>query len=199
MRRCSILLAIIACGGEGKQLPRDRVVEPGTALFNGYTHANVRCFECHDGDGGGTKWGPALAPRVPKLSDDELRRAIVDGKGKMPAFRAKLTAAEVDTLVGWLRGRFDHRAPAGAIVVDPCDADDDCLVTNFPGCCACPQCSIGPPTARSREGQRRAEAVCAVASCDAGHCAAAGMCPPGESADHFVARCRDRRCVAERR
>src|SRR5260370_26978967 len=100
MRACLILLAAAACGGEGKQLPGDRITEPSALVFNGYAHANVRCLECHGGDGEGTKWGPALATRVPKLSDDQLRAAIVDGKGKMPAFRAKLTAAEVDALVG---------------------------------------------------------------------------------------------------
>jgi hypothetical protein len=193
-----VVLALVACacGGGGKQLPRDRVVEPGTALFNGYTHKSVDCWECHDGEGGGTKWGPALATRVGKLTDAELRRVIVDGRGKMPAFRARLSDAELATLVGWLRQRFDRAAAAkaGPVVVDPCDSDDDCVVTNFPGCCACPECA--PPTARSREGARRAEAVCATTTCPANVCAE--PCPH-ETADHFVARCRDRACTAERR
>ena len=113
MRSCLILLAVVACGGGGTQLPRDRASEPGAALFNGYTRGNVRCYECHGGDGAGTKWGPALAQRVPKLSDDQVRQAIVDGKGEMPAFGFKITASEVETLVGWLRVRFDRGASAG--------------------------------------------------------------------------------------
>lgn len=82
---------------------------------------------------------------------------------------------------------------------DACSADDECLVTNWPGCCSCPQCSIGQPMARSRVGQQRAEAACAVASCDASICDIAGMCPPGEDASHFVPRCRGGVCVGDRR
>ena len=80
-----------------------------------------------------------------------------------------------------------------------CDRDDDCVVTNFAGCCACPQCSVAAPHVQNRTAADLDQRRCAVASCDAGMCGAAGMCPPGESASHFAARCRDHVCAMERR
>ena len=109
VRYAWILGLVVACGGEGKQLPRDRLSDPGELLFNGYTKSTITCFECHDGTGAGTKWGPALAGRVPELTDDRLRATILDGFGKMPAFRGKLTDAELAVLVRWLRARFGSR------------------------------------------------------------------------------------------
>ena len=81
---------------------------------------------------------------------------------------------------------------------DACTADADCLVTNFPGCCACPQCSTADPVARSRTAAAQAEAACAAASCDASICDVAGMCPPGEPAAHFTPRCCAGVCVGAR-
>lgn len=81
---------------------------------------------------------------------------------------------------------------------DACAADADCVVTNFPGCCACPQCSTADPVARSRTAAAQAEAVCAVTTCDASICAIAGMCRPGEPAAHFTPRCCGGACVGVR-
>lgn len=81
---------------------------------------------------------------------------------------------------------------------DHCDRDADCVATNFPGCCACPQCSVASPVARSVSALRAAEAACRVAACDPDDCAVGGMCPPGEPASHFRARCVDHACVLVR-
>jgi mono/diheme cytochrome c family protein len=202
MRLVPFVVALfVGCGGEGKQLPRERATDPGAALFNAYAHADVKCYECHGGDGAGTKWGPALAQRVPTLDDDRLRRAIVEGKGKMPAFRAKLSDDEVTVLVGWLRAQFDRsratETPAGT---DECARDDDCVVTNFAGCCACPQCSSAAPYATTQQKLAADQATCAKVDCaPSPECDVGGMCPPSEPAENFVARCRDRRCAADRR
>jgi len=106
MWRLALVALAIGCGGGGAQLPRDQITDPAQSLFNGYAKSAVDCYECHNGDGRGTKWGPPLAQRVPRLTDDQIRGVIVDGRGKMPAFRAKLTDAEVGELVTWLRARF---------------------------------------------------------------------------------------------
>jgi mono/diheme cytochrome c family protein len=66
----------------------------------------VKCFSCHDGTGAGTNYGPALSARVPTLDDAQLRAVILDGKGKMPPFRTKLTDAEADAIITWLQQRF---------------------------------------------------------------------------------------------
>jgi hypothetical protein len=89
--------------------------------------------------------------------------------------------------------------PAPTSADDTCAHDDDCLVTNFPGCCACPQCSKGQPQPRSRGAEKIAEAACAAASCDMHMCDLGGMCPPGEDAGHFVARCRAGTCAMDHR
>jgi hypothetical protein len=80
-----------------------------------------------------------------------------------------------------------------------CATDDDCMVTNFAGCCACPQCSVGQPHAISKAAEAKAEDVCTVVECDMGPCNLGGMCPPGEDASHFAARCVDHACSMDHR
>jgi hypothetical protein len=87
--------------------------------------------------------------------------------------------------------------PSAAVSGTTCDHDDDCMVTNFAGCCACPQCQVAAPHPITRAQEKLEEDKCAVASCDMGHCGAAGMCPPGEAASHFVARCVDHACTMQ--
>ena len=116
MTRVLLLLTMVACGGS--QLPRDQVSDPGQLIFEGYTKSEVKCFECHDGSGLGTKYGPSLAKRVPNLTDVALRARIVDGKGKMPSFKGKLSDPELDQLTAWLRKSFGG-PPAAPIGVPP--------------------------------------------------------------------------------
>lgn len=109
-----LALVLAACGGEGTQIPRTQLADPGALIFNGYTKPAVKCFGCHNGDGSGTKFGPPLAKRVPRRSDDQLRKVILEGRGNMPAFRDKLDDAELAQLVAWLRHEFDRDAtPTG--------------------------------------------------------------------------------------
>ena len=85
--------SLMACGGT--QIPKAHIASPAQSLFNGQVRADINCFHCHDGDGSGTLWGPNLAKRVPKLTDDGIAQAIVEGPGLMPSFRGKLSDAEV--------------------------------------------------------------------------------------------------------
>jgi len=69
-----------------------------------------KCAMCHGPDGAGqTTMGKNLklrdlrAAEVQKQTDAELVKWIADGKGKMPAYKAKLSAAEIDALVGFIR------------------------------------------------------------------------------------------------
>lgn len=61
-----------------------------------------------------------------------------------------------------------------------CRVDDDCVVSTFDTCCACPQCP-GDPHALSHEGARREReaATCEAVDCSEADavCAVAGMCP----------------------
>jgi mono/diheme cytochrome c family protein len=106
MTRVLLLSLLAACGGGGTQIPRGSATDPGQLIFNGYTKPEIKCFECHNGNGAGTKYGPALSKRVPKLTDDQIKNTILDGKDEMPSFRGKLTDEEILQLATWLRHQF---------------------------------------------------------------------------------------------
>ncbi len=69
-----------------------------------------RCAGCHGPDGAGdTGIGRSMhmrslaSPEVQKMSDKELTAMITDGKGAMPAYKDKLSGAQIKDLVGYIR------------------------------------------------------------------------------------------------
>jgi mono/diheme cytochrome c family protein len=75
-----------------------------TAIFK------AKCAMCHGPDGSGqTAMGKSLKIRnlgsadVQKQTDAELTNIITNGKGKMLAYKGKLTAEEIKALVGYIR------------------------------------------------------------------------------------------------
>jgi cytochrome c6 len=70
----------------------------------------AKCAMCHGADGAGqTPTGKSMKVRdlrsadVQKMSNAELTKVIADGKGKMPAYKAKLSAEEMQMLVTLIR------------------------------------------------------------------------------------------------
>jgi mono/diheme cytochrome c family protein len=70
----------------------------------------ANCAMCHSADGSGSgPTGKALKAKdlrsdeVQKQSDAALNEIITKGKGKMPAFGAKLSAEDVTKMVAYLR------------------------------------------------------------------------------------------------
>lgn len=70
----------------------------------------TNCVLCHAADGSGsTPSGKALGAKdlasseAQKKSDAELTEVIAKGKGKMPAFRAKLKPDDIKQLVVYIR------------------------------------------------------------------------------------------------
>jgi cytochrome c551 len=70
----------------------------------------AKCAMCHGADGAGQtptgksmKVGDLRSADVQKMSDKDLTALITDGKGKMPAYKGKLSAAEITALVGLIR------------------------------------------------------------------------------------------------
>jgi len=59
------------------------------------------CAKCHGKNGEGRRFGgPSLvSEKTAGASADDLRNAIVNGKGRMPSFAGRLTPEQVDTLV----------------------------------------------------------------------------------------------------
>src|SRR5215831_19336223 len=114
MRRATaallLLAALSACAGS--QIPADKITSPGEALFNGRVKADVNCYQCHNGDATGTMRGPNLGKRVPNLTDQQIAQAIADGPGLMPSFKGKVTDAEVQEIIAWLRTKFPKQEVA---------------------------------------------------------------------------------------
>ncbi|MEA2488685.1 MAG: cytochrome c6 [Acidobacteriota bacterium] len=70
----------------------------------------AKCAMCHGPDGAGqTTMGKNLKVRalgsaeVQKQTDAELTKWISDGKGKMPAYKAKLTPVDIQAVVEFIR------------------------------------------------------------------------------------------------
>lgn len=70
----------------------------------------TNCTLCHSADGSGdSATGKAMhakdlrSDEVQKQSDGELAEAITKGKGKMPAFSAKIKPEDVTKLVAYIR------------------------------------------------------------------------------------------------
>jgi cytochrome c6 len=78
---------------------------------DGATIYKARCASCHGADGSGsTSMGKAMKLRdlrsaeVQKQTDKELFTVTADGKGKMPGYKAKLSEADINALVAFMRG-----------------------------------------------------------------------------------------------
>ena len=71
----------------------------------------AKCATCHGADGGGqTAIGKTMkirdlrSPEVQKQTDSDLQKILTDGKGKMPAYKTKLSIADISSLVAYIRG-----------------------------------------------------------------------------------------------
>src|SRR5436309_487413 len=83
--------------------PLSMFASDGPALYK------AKCAACHGADGSGqTPMGKSMklrdlrSPEVQKQTDKELFMLVSDGKGKMPAFKAKLTQADIDAVVSYI-------------------------------------------------------------------------------------------------
>jgi len=65
----------------------------------------AKCAMCHGADGSKSVMGakPLNGPDVQKTSDADLTEAITNGKGKMPAYKGKLTDAQIKDLVSYIK------------------------------------------------------------------------------------------------
>ena len=77
---------------------------PGKSLFTS------KCALCHGADASGnTAVGKNLkiknlhSPEVQGMSDADLKTVITNGKNKMPPFKGKLTEAQIDQAIAYIR------------------------------------------------------------------------------------------------
>jgi mono/diheme cytochrome c family protein len=80
--------------------------------FAGAAHADAalyqqKCASCHGKDGKPTTIGQKMgAPdlHAAKGSEKEIAAVIASGKAKMPAYKEKLTAEQIDSLAKYIKG-----------------------------------------------------------------------------------------------
>lgn len=89
------------------------VLSVGAARAGGAAQKSyqAKCAACHGADGkGDTGAGKALgahdfsSPEVQKMSDAELAKIIANGRNKMPPYGKTLSAADIKSLVEYIRG-----------------------------------------------------------------------------------------------
>lgn len=93
-----------------KNQPPADVTDPGQLLFLGFAKDGVNCSRCHGPDGQGGTDAPELYKIFTTYDEQKVREIILEGKGlgkkSMPAFEEKLTPAELEALMKFLKNAF---------------------------------------------------------------------------------------------
>ena len=81
-----------------------------SAQAKGQDTFKAKCAMCHGADGSGsTPMGKSMglkdlgSPAIQSIPDADLTAAITNGKGKMPAYKGKLTDAQISDVVSYVR------------------------------------------------------------------------------------------------
>jgi mono/diheme cytochrome c family protein len=85
-------------------------VAPVLAQDSGADVYKAKCASCHgatgladSGAGKAMKVKPATDPDVKKMTEDEMIATTTNGQGKMPAYKGKLTDAQIKASVEFYR------------------------------------------------------------------------------------------------
>jgi cytochrome c6 len=85
-------------------------VAPVLAQDSGADTYKAKCQTCHGatgmadtGAGKAMKVKPATDPEVKAMSQDDMIAVVTNGKGKMPAYKGKLTDAQIKDSVAYYR------------------------------------------------------------------------------------------------
>jgi mono/diheme cytochrome c family protein len=85
-------------------------VAPVLAQDSGADVYKTKCASCHgatgmadSGAGKAMKVKPATDPDVKKMTEDEMIAVTTNGQGKMPAYKGKLTDAQIKASVEFYR------------------------------------------------------------------------------------------------
>jgi mono/diheme cytochrome c family protein len=72
---------------------------------NGADTFKAKCAMCHGADGSKTTMGskPLNGADVQKMSEADLTAIVENGKGKMPAYKGKLTDAQIKDVVSFVK------------------------------------------------------------------------------------------------
>ncbi len=101
-----VLLAAAACGSTAPpEVPAAADGSVDQTLVLGREVGGDQCSRCHGSDGGGRS-GPRLnggrvVERFPEVADQV--EIVAQGRGGMPSFDGRLSAAEIDAVVAYTR------------------------------------------------------------------------------------------------
>lgn len=113
-----VLFGLAACG------PQPTLQVPAEYQL-GQKHFHRICANCHGPDAmGKTTKAPRLidAEYLPgNFPDEEIRQTVIEGTGKMPSQRAKVTDGEIAEIIKYLR----YSQKSAGIVEDPDDEEED--------------------------------------------------------------------------
>jgi cytochrome c6 len=99
-RNCQVVLIVLAtlCASTA-----------GLAEASGADTYKAKCQMCHGADGlGGTPAGKAMKaipftdPQIISKSDADLIAATTNGKGKMPAYKGKLSDGDIKAVIAYI-------------------------------------------------------------------------------------------------
>jgi mono/diheme cytochrome c family protein len=155
--------AISLATGLASQEPPDADPESTKVAASATTVYRAACLQCHDNNGQG-QTGRDTFPSIPDFtnpawhtsrSDEDLRRAILRGKGQMKPMKKKLGSVNVMHMVSFVRSfqggglvvldepeKSTDATPEGADTAKPAEAPRRPVVSRPPG--------AGPISARSR-------------------------------------------------
>ena len=94
MKRLLLALVVLSLAGVAR-------ADDAAALFA------KRCASCHGKDGKGTPVGQKLGAKdltATKESEEAVANTISNGKGKMAAYKGKLTDGEIKSLAHYIKG-----------------------------------------------------------------------------------------------
>lgn len=95
MKRIATVVAAAALA-----VPALARAEDAAALFS------QKCASCHGKDGKGSPVGKKMGVQdlaAVKAGEAEIEKAIADGKGKMPAYKGKLSAEQIKSLASYVK------------------------------------------------------------------------------------------------
>ena len=86
------------------------LIVPTAFAADGAATYKAKCASCHGADGkGDNPMGKKMnlralgSPEVQKQTDQQLFDITANGKGKMPAYKGKLSDAEIKSIVAFIR------------------------------------------------------------------------------------------------
>jgi mono/diheme cytochrome c family protein len=116
----AFIFMVVSKSMSGRQLARILAIAifVGAALSAGFGQSantsaastyKTNCASCHGPDGRGSAVGKSLhaadfhSAQVQQQSDAQLAGVIAEGRGNMPAFGTRLSKAQIDALVKYVR------------------------------------------------------------------------------------------------